>query len=128
MSDYKSPYSDISKKYIEILVPASSLEQDRYNRSKARERKNNENWTKQKVNLNEVVDRFIPEDSDVVTRRTEGGVKYIFEGSRYAIKCDKASGYLRIYDKKAKSYCLPDGTPSKNPEKTHFKIKRREEM
>ena len=58
----------------------------------------------------------------------EGGVKYDFEGSRYIIKCDKAAGYLRIYDKNVKSYCLLDGTPSRDPEKTHFKIKRREEM
>ena len=40
----------------------------------------------------------------------------------------KVAGYLRIYDKQAKSYCLLDGTPSRDPEKTHFKIKRREEM
>lgn len=128
MADYKSAYSDISKDYIENLVPSSSLEQERYDRSKAREAKNNENWIKQKVNLNEIVDRFIPEDGDVVTQHTEGGVKYDFEGSRYIVKCDKVAGYLRIYDKNAKSYCLLDGTPSRDPEKTHFKIKRREEM
>ena len=68
------------------------------------------------------------ENGDVVTQRTEGGVKYNFEGSRYIVRCDKVAGYLRIYDKKEKSYCLLDGTLSKNPEKTHFKIKRREEM
>ena len=55
-------------------------------------------------------------------------MKYNFEGSRYIVRCDKVAGYLRIYDKKEKSYCLLDGTLSKNPEKTHFKIKRREEM
>lgn len=104
------------------------MEQERYNRSKAREVKNNDNWIKQEVNLNEIVDRSIPENGDVVTQRTEGGVKYNFEGSRYIVKCDKVAGYLRIYDKIARLYCLLDGTPSKNPEKTHFKIKRREEM
>lgn len=128
MSDYKSAYSDVSKDYIESLVPSSSLEQERYDRSKVRESKNNENWNKQKVNLNEIVDRFIPEDGGVVTQRTESGVKYNFEGKRYIVKCDKAAGYLRIYDKIEKSYCLLDGTPSKDPEKTHFKIMRREEM
>ena len=102
--------------------------QKRYDRSKVREANNNENWIKQKVNLNEIVDQFIPENGDVVTQRTEGGVKYNFEGSRYIVRCDKVAGYLRIYDKKEKSYCLLDGTLSKNPEKTHFKIKRREEM
>lgn len=59
MSDYKSAYSDISKDYIENIVTSSSLEQERYNRSKAREERNNINWIKQKVNLNEIVDRFI---------------------------------------------------------------------
>lgn len=128
MADYKSAYSDISKDYIENLVPSSTLEQGRYERSKAREAKNNGNWIKQKVNLNEIVDRLIPEKGDAVVQRTESGVKYHFEGNRYIIKCDKVAGYLRIYDKYTKSYCLLDGTPSKNPEKTHFKIKRREEM
>lgn len=128
MSDYKSAYSDVSKDYIESLVPSSPLEQERYDRSKVREAKNNENWIKQKVNLNEIVDQFIPEDGDVVTQRTESGVKYNFEGERYIVKCDKVAGYLRIYDKIEKSYCLLDGTPSKDLEKTHFKIKRREEM
>ncbi len=128
MADYKSAYSDISKDYIENLVPSSSLEQKRYDRSKARKAKNNENWIKQKVNLNEIVDRFIPEDGEVVKQRTEGGVKYNFEGRRYIVKCDKVAGYLRIYDKETKSYCLLDGRPSKVPEQTHFKIKRREEM
>lgn len=128
MADYKSAYSDISKNYVENIVPASQLDQDRYARSKVREARNNENWLKQKVNLNLIVDRFIPENGNVITQRTEGGVKYNFEGSQYIVKCDKVAGYLRIYDKRAKSYCLLDGTPSKDPEKTHFKIKRREEM
>ena len=128
MADYKTAYSDISKDYVENIVPNSEYDFDRYSRSKIREARNNENWNKQKANLNEIVDHFIPEGSDLLTCRTEGGVKYNFEGDHYIIKCDKVAGYLRIYDKKAKSYCLLDGTPSNNPERTHFKIKRREEM
>ena len=128
MADYKEAYSDISRDYIEHIVPVSPFDRDRYTHSKIREARNNENWIKQKVNLNEIVDRFIPEGSGLVTYRTEGGVKYNFEGDRYIVKCDKVAGYLRIYDKHAKSYCMPDGTPSKNPDRTHFKIKRREEM
>lgn len=128
MADYKAAYSDTSKDYIENMVPSSLLEQGRYDRSKIRESKNNENWVKQKVNLNEIVDRFIPEDGETVIQRTEGGVKYNFEGKRYIVKCDKVAGYLRIFDKYVKSYCLLNGHPSKNLEKTHFKIKRREEM
>ncbi len=128
MADYKSAYSDISKDYIENVVSSSSLEQERYSRSKSRKEKNNNNWLKRKVNLNEIVDRFIPENGEIITQRTEGGVKYNFEGNRYIIKCDKVAGYLRIYDKRKKSYCLLDGSLSNNLEKTHFKIKRREEM
>lgn len=128
MADYKAAYSDVSRDYVESTVPNSQSDFDRYTRSKIREARNNENWNKQKVNLNEIVDHFIPMSSDLVTCRTEGGVKYNYEGSRYIIKCDKVAGYLRIYDKESKSYCLLDGTPSGNPDKTHFKIKRREEM
>lgn len=128
MSDYKSAYSDISKDYIENIVPTNSVDQERYKRSKERELKFNENWKKQKVNLNEIVDKFVPKIDEVVTQKSEGGVKYNFIGERYIVKCDKVAGYLRIYDKKTKSYCKLDGTPSKNPEETHFKIKRREEM
>ena len=128
MADYKQAYSDISKDYVDNIVPGSALDQERYDRSKAREAANNENWKKQKVNLNEIVDRFVPEVNGFVEQHTEGGVKYVFEGDRYTVKCDKVAGYLRIYDKQSKMYCKLDGTPSKNGDETHFKIKRREEM
>lgn len=128
MSDYKQAYSDISKDYIENIVPSNPIDQARYDRSKAREALYNENWMKQKVNLNEIVDKFVPFLEGFVSERSEGGVKYNFEGERYIVKCDKVAGYLRIYDKTTKSYCLLDGTPSKDNLLTHFKIKRREEM
>ncbi|MGN1383581.1 MAG: hypothetical protein ACI4W2_12285 [Eubacterium sp.] len=128
MSDYKAAYSDISKDYIENVVPSSDIDRGRYDRSKKREAKYNENWKKQKVNLNEIVDKFVPSTENFVEQHSEGGVKYDFEGERYIVKCDKAAGYLRIYDKKAKSFCELDGTPSNKREETHFKIKRREEM
>lgn len=127
MSDYKQAYSDISRDYVENTVPASSIDQDRYDRSKAREEQYNDNWIRLKVNLNDLVDQFIDE-KDVVIEKSEGGVKYIFEGSRYQVKCDKVAGYCRIYDKQLKTYCKLDGTPSKDGAETHFKIKRREEM
>ena len=57
----------------------------------------------------------------------EKGVKFIFEGTRYIIKADMASGYLRIYDKVLKDYVKLDGTPGLRSE-THFKIKKRSEM
>ena len=128
MSDYKSAYSDISNHYISKVVPENDVDKERYNRSKERETKNNKNWIKNKVNLNEIVDKFIPSKVEVTRTKTEGGVKYVFEGERYKIKCDKVAGYLRIYDKKEKSFCKLDGTISKNNNETHFKIKRREEM
>ena len=42
MADYKSAYSDISKDYIENVVPASPVDQGRYDRSKIRESKFND--------------------------------------------------------------------------------------
>lgn len=128
MGDFKAAYSDISKDYIENVVPNSTIDKERYNRSKAREAKNNENWLKNKVNLNEIVDKFVPQVDGFVEQHSEGGVKYDFEGPRYIVKCDKVAGYLRIYDKETKMYCKLDGTPSRNGDETHFKIKRREEM
>ena len=128
MSDYKAAYSDVSNFYINDVVPLNSIDQDRYGRSKAREEKFNENWKKQKVNLNEIVDKFVPENGTVKNQYSHGGIKYVFEGDRYKVICDKAGGYLRIYDKILKSYCKLDGTPSNDGDETHFKIKRREEM
>ena len=120
--------NNFDSNYIENTVPSSQIDQDRYDRSKEREIKDNENWCSQKVDLNEIVDHFIPESDGPVTQKTESGVKFNFVGKRYIIKCDKVAGYLRIYDKQTKSYCLLDGTPSKDLSKTHFKIKQREEM
>ena len=128
MADYKSAYSGISKDYIENTVSSNPVDRGRYDRSKAREAEHNDTWVKQKVNLNEIVDQFVPSVEGFVEQHSEGGVKYDFEGERYIVKCDKVAGYLRIWDKQAKSYCLLDGTPSKDNSLTHFKIKRREEM
>ena len=128
MSDYKAAYSDISRDYIENVVHVSELDQARYDRSKLREERFNDIWSRQKVNLNEIVDRFVPQVEGFVEQHSEGGVKYDFEGPRYIVKCDKVAGYLRIYDKETHMYCKLDGTPSRNGDETHFKIKRREEM
>ncbi|MCF0132314.1 MAG: hypothetical protein HUJ72_00460 [Blautia sp.] len=128
MADYKSAYSNISKDYLESAVHSNPVDQGRYDRSKAREAAHNDTWVKRKVNLNEIVDRFVPSVEGFVEQHSEGGVKYDFEGERYIVKCDKVAGYLRIWDKQSKSYCLLDGTPSKDNSLTHFKIKRREEM
>lgn len=123
MSDSKSIYSEMSNYYINERVPSSNVDQGRYDRSKERERKYNENWKRRPVNINEICDKFAPGDDG-----HEEGVKYVFEGSRYKVVADMVSGYLRIFDKTAKSYTKLDGTPSGSLEETHFKILRREEM
>lgn len=122
MADAKTPYSTVSNYYITTTVPSSSIDQGRYNRSKERERKYNDNWSKQKVNINEIVDKFAPGCTGVVD-----GVKYVFEGKKYSVVADMASGYLRIKDNYSGKYLKLDGTPG-NREETHFKIKKREEM
>lgn len=128
MADYKTSYSSTSRKYIKKDVSVSALEQGRYDRSKIREAKYNTEWCKRKVNINDLIKKFILDRGDNVIEKSQSGVKYNFEGSRYIIKCDKVSGYLRIWDKKVKKYCKIDGTVSNNLEETHFKIKKREEM
>lgn len=128
MSDYKTIYSDISKDYIDNAVQANLIDRQRYERSKIRESKFNDKWLKQKVNLIDIVNKFVPAIEGIAQQHSEGGVKYDFEGERYIVKCDKVSGYLRIFDKNAQQYCKLDGTPSSDPNETHFKIMRREEM
>ena len=127
MSDYKSGYSDESKNYIDNKVPNSELDQGRYNRSKDREAKFNANWLRRPVNINDVVDRFVPADEAKVSGN---GVKLTIEGKRYQVICDKVAGYLRIKDKKLNSFCKADGTPTSKDdnENTHFKIMKRKEM
>ncbi len=122
MADAKTPYSTVSNYYVTTTVPSSSIDQGRYDRSKERERKYNENWSKQKVNINDIVDRFAPGCNGSVE-----GVKYVFKGPDYSVIADMASGYLRIKDNKSGEYLKLNGTPG-NREETHFKIKKKEEM
>ena len=82
----------------------------------------NENWIKQKVNINEVVSKFAPDSAGIVN-----GIKYEFRGAKYTVVADMASGYLRIKDNKTGNYLKLDGTPG-NRSETHFKIKKKEEM
>ena len=122
MADTKSAYSEASKHYIEVRVPASAEDQDRFDRAKMREAQYNENWKKQMVNINEIVDEFCPSFSV-----KEKSNKYIFKGERYDVSADMAAGYLRIYDNQLKSWIKLDGTPAGRGE-GHYKIKKREEM
>ena len=123
MSDSKQRYSDSSRSYIGNDVPSSTVDRKRYDSSKAREAKWDENWKKQPVNLNDTVSRFTP---GVQGRRK--GVKYVFENARWRIDADMVAGYLRIYDKRAKSHIRLDGSISDDRMETHFKILKRKEM
>lgn len=124
MADSKAGYSVAAKFYAHIMIHGGPLlDAIRYYKSKVRESLYNECWSKNKVNLNDVVNKF--------TSGAKGkpkGVKYQFENSRYIIKVDMPSGYLRIYDKHVKMYTRIDGTPSRVREETHFKIMKRKEM
>ncbi len=122
MADAKTPYSLVSNYYVTVTVPNSSIDQGRYDRSKERERRYNESWSNQKVNINDVVDTFAPGSSGVID-----GVKFVFEGQTYSVIADMAAGYLRIRDNASGQYLKLDGTPG-NLGETHFKIKKREEM
>lgn len=124
MADSKSAYSEASKHYIEVKVPASAKDQERFDKAKLREARYNENWKKQKVNLNEIIDQFCP---DFTVK--EKGEKFIFKGDRYDIQADMVGGYLKIYDNKIKKWINLDGSiaDSSNGE-GHYKIKKREEM
>lgn len=122
MADSKSNYSNASTNYVTKKIHQSTTDMGRYARSKLREAQFNEDWKKHMVNINDVIKKFAPNSVG-----KEKGVKFQFEGAKYIIKADMASGYLRIYDKTLKNYVKLDGTPGLQSE-THFKIKKRSEM
>ncbi len=124
MADGKDDYSEESNRFVSEEIPSSDEAQLAYARSKAREEKHNEEWLKNKVNLNEVIDKFAPGSEG--TRM--GDVKFTFRGDRYDVITDMASGYLRIYDREAGRWVGMDGKPRHRDKGTHFKIMTREEM
>lgn len=123
MADSKAGYSKAAKFYARVMIHGSMVDALRYYKSKVRESLYNNDWKKNMVNLNDVVNTYTPG-----VKGKAKGVKYKFENSRYIVVADMPSGYLRIYDKKAKSYTTANGTPSKDLRLTHFKIKKRKEM
>ena len=122
MADNKSAYSEASKHYVEVRVPASELDRERFDRSKLREAQYNENWKKQMVNINEIIDQFCP---DFTVK--EKSNKFIFKGERYDVSADMVTGYLRIYDNVLNHWIKLDGSIAEAGE-GHYKIKKREEM
>ena len=123
MADYKSGYSDASSNYVNNTINLSEKDKERYEKSKARELIFNENWSKQKVNLNDIVNEFAPNSTGKTV-----GMKYLFKGSKYTVEADMSAGYLRIKINNTKKYLTLKGEVSYNKDLTHFKIKKREEM
>ena len=122
MADQKSAYSEASKHYVEVRVPSSAEDKGRFDRAKIREAMYNENWKKQSVNINEIVDEFCP--NFTVKQK---GEKFIFKGDRYDVSADMAAGYLTIFDNKNKQWIRLDGSEAKQGN-GHYKIKKREDM
>lgn len=122
MADYKSRYSDASSNYVNNTIYTNELDMRRYNTSKEHESKYNDNWSKQKVNLNDIVNEFAPNSEGKVR-----GMKFEFKGDRYDVVADMSAGYLRIWDKKIKKWVKLDGSLGTQSE-THYKIKKSEEM
>ena len=60
-----------------------------------KELKYNNEWNTQKVNINEVVEKFAPNSDGYIK-----GYKYIYESERYQVVADMVSGSLKIVDKK----------------------------
>ena len=76
MSNAKEIYSEASKYYCETKVPSSPMDQERYNRSKAREARFNENWKKEKVNIIDIVNQYAPN-----AEAYEKGYFYMLDGT-----------------------------------------------
>lgn len=122
MSDSKDDYSDAANDFVSEAAELSSDSQKMYAASKERERRYGDRWNKNQVNLNEIVEEFAPD-----AKGLRKGVKFLFEGSRYVVETDMASGYLRIFDKVMRKHVTLDGKPGKDS-KTHFKIMKRKDM
>ena len=122
MADSKSGYSLAAQIFNKITRHSSMRDAISYLKSKLREEKFNEDWKKNMVDLNQIVNQFTPGAKGVVK-----GYKYEFRKGNYVIKVDMPSGYLRIFDKRLASAIKLDGTPGSDAE-THFKVKKRREM
>lgn len=108
---------------VKLKSPSNSAARIDYENSKERERKHNDKWISEKVNVIDIVKQYAP-DANVY----EDGVKFVFEGAENKVICDMASGYLRIQNKATNKHYRLDGTLTNSTKRTHFKIKRKEEM
>ena len=129
MSDYKGGYSTNSSIMKKKSESSKTLGKIRKNAEK-RSHTHRESW--QKVNLNDIVNRFTPG----ATPYNNGG-KFVYNGDRYTILADTYGGYLRIKDKTIlgnNNYVTLDGKSyyslpkTKREQLTHFYILKREEL
>lgn len=123
MSNAKEIYSEASKYYCEVSVRENPLDAARYERSKAREAKYNENWKRQKVNIIDIVEKYAPNATPC-----HKGYKFYWEGEENVVIADMIAGYLRILHKPTGLHYRLDGTLTDDKDSTHFKIKRKKEM
>ena len=122
MADSKSNYSNTASAKTSEASSNPKI-QAAYVRAKEEERRFNSNWSKNKVNLNDLVEKFAP----IHATKLEGSRKYNIIGKNYIIKVDLFSGSARVFDRTIKRYVKLDGTKG-TLDQTHFKIKKREEM
>ena len=123
MPDDKTCYSDSAHKYIDNNVQYVQIDKIRYERAKEREKEFGTNWDNNKVDINEIINKFTPD----VSPKIEGGIKIVYRNDLYTIKCDLVGGYLEIYDKNG-NHIMPDGSINNDNNTNHFRIKTREEM
>lgn len=128
MADSKSEYSGESTRYIKDDVPKNPDDFRRYYQALNRKSNFKANWLKHAVNLNDVIIQYLGTNRAKINIRTEGGIKLVFENSKYEIKCDKVGGYLRVWDIKNKHYYTETGKASNKNDETHLYIKKRKEM
>lgn len=121
MADSKGSYSDAA-----TAINDNRLDdklQKEYDKSRARHDKHVHQWSMNKVNLNEVVEKYAPGAIGV-----QDGIKMIYKGSNYNVVAVLASGYVRLIDANTGNYLNLNGEVDANDDNTHFRIKKRKEM
>ena len=130
MADSKTTYSTTVSKVKQASTSNNELK-TQLSDGKARAEKYGSGWDS--VNINEVVDKFVPGATSY-----ESHGKIFFEnGGQYIVIADVAGGYLRIQDISAGQYVYvtingehrpPNISKSKWKQLTHYRIKKLEDM
>lgn len=122
MADSKATYSEASKHFVEVTAREREEFRRKYEQSKKREARHNDQWRALTVNINDIVDLFAPGDDGQAI-----GMKYVFTGPKVEVIADMSAGYLRLRDTRTRQWLKLNGKPGSRGE-THFKILKREEM